>query len=70
VLKRLPELAAPGARVIACLNSPFLGQDFLQNQMARWAPKCELRKTFSAHEDFPEAYPDRGLKVQDYVYRG
>ncbi len=41
VLKRIPELANPGARVIACLNSPFLGRDFLTQQMERWCPQAQ-----------------------------
>lgn len=69
IIKKLPELAAPGARVIACLNSPFLNTDFLVNQMARWAPACKLQGTFPSHPDFPEALADRGLKVQDYKYQ-
>jgi len=69
ILKRIPELAASGARVIACLNSPFLSQDFIENQMSRWCTGCELVHTYPAHEDFPEAFVDRGLKVQAYVYR-
>lgn len=69
ILKRIPEFAAPGARIIACLNSPFLNADFLVNQMSRWAPACKLQQTFAAHPDFPEAYTDRGLKVLDYQYQ-
>ena len=69
ILKRIPEFAAPGARIIACLNSPFLNADFLVNQMSRWAPACKLQATFAAHPDFPEAYSDRGLKVLDYRYQ-
>lgn len=66
ILKRLSDLAAPGATVVACLNSPFLGHDFLQNQVARWAPSCRFQEILPAHPDFPERYPDRGLKVQVY----
>ena len=69
IMKRIPEFAAPGARIVTCLNSPFLNADFLQNQMARWAPACMLQGSFGAHPDFPEAYEGRGLKVLDYRYQ-
>ena len=69
VMKQLRRLATPGARVVMCLNSPFLGNDFLVNQMARWASDFEFRGNFPPHPDFPEADPERGLKVQDYRLR-
>ncbi|XOV81565.1 MAG: class I SAM-dependent methyltransferase [bacterium] len=69
ILQRIPEFAAPGARVIACLNSPFLNADFLANQVSRWAPGCRLQGSFAVHPDFPEAFSDRGLKVLDYRYQ-
>lgn len=69
VLKRLPDLTAPGARVLACLNSPFLNEDFLQNQMARWCAKCRFVRALPPHPDFPEEFPDRGLKVLEFVFR-
>ncbi|MEM7100326.1 MAG: class I SAM-dependent methyltransferase [Pseudomonadota bacterium] len=70
VLKRLPDLACPGARIIACLNSPFLGPEFLTQQMQRWCPACELIGFLSSHPDFPDRFPERGLKVAEFVYRG
>ncbi len=69
VLKRIPEFAARGARVLACLNSPFLDRDFLTGLMARWSPTCELRGFLPAHPDFPDRFPERALKVAEFVYR-
>ncbi len=66
VLKRLPELAAPGASVIACLNSPFLNTDFLPGLMARWCPRASLEEMMPVSEDFPDRFPDRGLKIYRY----
>ena len=68
VLKRLPELVAPGASIVACLNSPFLNTDFLPGQMARWCPRARLIETMPAAEDFPERYPDRGLKIYRFEF--
>ena len=68
VLKRIPELASPGARIIACLNSPFLGPDFITQQMQRWCPECHFEEQLPAHPDFPDRYPERGLKVAVFKY--
>ena len=38
LLRRLPELLAPGGRVLLCLNAPELGPDFLQAQVEASAP--------------------------------
>ena len=69
VLKRLRELASPGASIIAALNSPFLGPDFLHNQMARWAPEATFLSQYPLHPDFPDAFPERALKVMKFKYR-
>ena len=69
VLKRLPEFSAPGATVVACLNSPFLDSEFLRNQMARWCPDCRLIDALPGHPDFPDQFPERGLKVLEFQYR-
>ncbi len=68
ILKRLPELAAPGADIVACLNSPFLNTDFLPGQMARWCARAALIETLPASADFPEQFPDRGLKIYRFRY--
>lgn len=69
LLKRIKEFAAPGATIIASLNSPFLGPDFVTNQMARWAPECRFISQYPLHPDFPDAFPDRALKVMKFRFR-
>ncbi len=69
VIKQLPKLVAPGAKLVMCLNSPFLDNDFLRHQMARWVPKFEYLGNYPPHPDFPEVDVERGLKVQDYRFR-
>lgn len=68
VLRRLPELAAPGAEVIACLNSPFLNGDFLPAQMARWCPSARFLESMPVSPDFPDRFPDRALKIARFRY--
>jgi len=70
ILQRLGEFTSPGGRVVACLNSPFLGPDFLNNQMARWCPQARWEKTYAPHPDFPERFAERGLKVLEFGYPG
>ncbi len=70
VLKRLPELCASGAEVIACLNSPFLNVDYLPQQMMRWCPECRYLEQMPAATDFPDRFPDRGLKISRFRYQG
>ncbi len=70
ILKRIPSFAEKGAVVIACLNSPFLDREFLLNQMARWCPACRLIEDLGQHRDFPDVYPERGLKVLAFNYAG
>lgn len=70
VLKRLPDLCAPGADVIGCLNSPFLNADHLPQLMARWCPECRFEELLPGSEDFPDRFPDRGLKVCRFRYPG
>jgi 23S rRNA (cytosine1962-C5)-methyltransferase len=68
VLKRIPELAAPGAQILACLNSPFLDLSFLPAQMARWSPLCRPLACLLPSPDFPDRSRDRGLKLALFRY--
>ncbi|NOX51755.1 MAG: methyltransferase [Gammaproteobacteria bacterium] len=68
ILKRIPEFTKPGGTVLACLNSPFLGPDFLHNQMARWCPRARFVEMLPPHIDFPDRYPERGLKVLAFTF--
>lgn len=66
VLKQLSNMLAPGALVVVCLNSPFLGRNFIENQVARWMPAARSVGWLPNSEDFPEAEPERALKVGLY----
>ncbi len=66
VLKQLANMLAPGALVVVCLNSPFLGRNFIENQVARWLPAARPQGWVPNSPDFPEAEPERALKVALY----
>ena len=70
VLKRLPDLCAPNAVILACLNSPFLDDGFIEQQMEKWCPDSHLQGRLPQHPDFPDKYPERALKVLEYTYTG
>ena len=63
VLKRLPEMLAPGGRVLACLNSPFLPYRFLEEQTARRCPQLKVLERLKGAQEFEEQDEDRALKI-------
>ncbi len=69
VLKRIPQIAKPGAKIMACLNSPFLPRRFLQDQITRRAPQCQFLESIPAARSFREQFPDQGLKISVFRYR-
>ena len=69
VLKRIPGLAAPGALVLACLNSPFLDLSFLPEQMAHWSPDCRQVASLLPSPDFPDRSRERALKLALFRYQ-
>ena len=63
VVKRLPKLCTPGATVVAALNSPFLGEDFLMNCFQETLPESELARRIKPASEFEERDPHKGLKI-------
>jgi 23S rRNA (cytosine1962-C5)-methyltransferase len=63
VIKKLPQLAAPGAEVIATINSPYLGDDYLINLFARYAPQYRFRERLPAAPEFEDQFPEKALKI-------
>ncbi len=70
VLRRLPELLAPGAEVLACLNDPAIGPEYLIEQMATLCPECRFVERLANPASFPEADAQKGLKVMRFAYAG
>lgn len=63
VLRRLPELAARGARILACHNDPLHDTVFVRDLMAAACPQFHLQRELPNPGDFPERDAGRGLKV-------
>ncbi len=66
VIKRLMSLAKPGGDVLICLNSPFLGRHFVEDQMARWGERLMFQGWLRTSTDFNETNTEAGLKVGHY----
>ena len=68
LVRRIPQLAAPGADLLICLNAPELPRSFITELMASEAPDCELVAMVDNPDAFVEIDPDKGLKVFHYRY--
>jgi len=67
LMRRLPDLLAPGGHALLCLNSPKLGVAFLQEQMQALAPGLAFVERLPNPPAFMDVSSDRALKV--LVYR-
>ena len=66
LMRRLPELLAPGGYALLCLNAPELGLDFLQDQMKELAPELKFVERVTNPAAFADVSPERSLKVLAY----
>lgn len=67
VLRRLPELLAPGGRVLACCNDPSIGVAFLVDEMAREAPQLRYAERLANPPEFADIDADSALKALVFV---
>ena len=67
LLRRLPDLLAPGGRALLCLNAPELGSAFLHDAMQAQAPALRFEQRLPNPAAFADVSAERALKV--LVYR-
>ena len=67
LMRRLPDLLAPGGQVLLCLNAPELGLAFLQDQMAEIAPTLRFVERVANPPVYADVDEDRALKVLVYA---
>lgn len=67
LMRRLPDLLAPGGHALLCLNAPELGLDFLQDQMRDLVPALTFVERVANPSVFADVSSERALKV--LVYR-
>lgn len=63
IMKRLHTLCAPGAKVIATINSPFLSVDYLQELFDKHNPEGIYLGEIAVAPEFKDKYPERGLNI-------
>lgn len=66
LLRRLPDLLAPGGHALICLNTPKLGPDFLLERMQAEAPQLRFVERLANPPAFADLSPQRALKVLVY----
>jgi 23S rRNA (cytosine1962-C5)-methyltransferase len=64
LLKKLAPMLAENAVIVACLNAPYLGDDFLVETVAQGLPEYHLIERLPQREDFPEKELNCALKMQ------
>jgi len=69
LIKKLGSIANPGADIIATINSPYLGSDFLIHRFQRYAPQCRFIAEMPASPEFADKYPERALKICHFRHR-
>ena len=70
IIRRIPQWMNAGAKLMLCLNSPDLDEDFLKAEVARVCPECQFEQKLDNPEVFKEAYAGKGLKVLIFTYKG
>jgi len=63
VLRRLPELLTAHGIVLACMNDPSIGSDFLIDGILREAPSLHFEQRLENPPEFPDVDAESGLKA-------
>ena len=63
LIRRLPDLLAPGGRALLCLNSPKLGSSFLRELVAAEAPTLRFVARLANPPVYADVDAERSLKV-------
>ena len=69
ILRRLPDLLGEHGMVLACVNDPAIGPDFLIDGMAREAPALGFVERLENPPEFADIDPDSGLKALVFARR-
>ncbi len=69
IIRRIPQWMNSGAKLMLCLNSPDLDEQFLLSEVERECPDCIFDEQLQNPEVFKEAYKGKGLKVLIFTYQ-
>jgi len=68
IIRKIPQWMNAGAKLMLCLNSPDLDEQFLKDEVARECPDCVFEQRIANPEVFKEAHEGKGLKVLVFTY--
>ena len=68
IIRKIPQWMNAGAKLMLCLNSPDLDEQFLKDEVARECPDCNFEQHIANPEVFKEAHQGKGLKVLIFTY--
>lgn len=68
IIRRIPQWMNAGAKLLLCLNSPDLDEQFLKSEVAKECPDCVFEQRIANPEVFKEAHVGKGLKVLVFNY--
>ena len=69
IVRRIPQLVKQGGRIMLCLNSPDLSDDFLLDMVKDECPDCRFLEKINPLSVFKEAVKGKGLKVLIFEYQ-
>ena len=64
--RSLADLVAPGGEIVACLNDPNLGPDYLDRLLAEALPTAENLGLYRPGEYFPDAQANGSVSIHHY----
>lgn len=68
IIRRIPQLVKDQGKVMLCLNSPDLDENFLLAEVQRECPSCRFVEKIMPPTVFKEAHQGKGLKVLIFIY--
>ncbi len=69
IIRRIPQWMKAGTKLLLCLNSPDLDEQFLKDEVARECPDCVFEQRIANPEVFKEAHAGKGLKALVFRYQ-
>lgn len=67
LISKLKPMLADNAQILACLNAPYLPEDFLPSAFAQHLPQYSLQQRLPQRADFPEKDENCCLKMQVFA---
>jgi len=69
IIRKIPQWMNADTKLMLCLNSPDLDEQFLKDEVARECPGCVFEQRIANPEVFKEAHAGKGLKVLIFTYQ-